>query len=411
MANMTINAPVINVSIDGTDYVSEAGRPIVILATGQSNIQLHPSLAWSPPSNLKIWNWDGGTDLQALSVGTEFSALDGATMGVSYSYASQVAINNPGRVVYLVNIGITSTAIAKWLPGATAPDLYAACKANIEAALVAAGVTSIDELLWWQGESDAIAGSQTYVQDFETVITRFRGESWFPYNTPITIMGVSVLVSFDPKVKFFNSTLRQIASREPENRVYVNTSSFPVNYWIAPELIHMTGEGYKKAGELAYRVAKQGGGKQPTPWQTVVKKYNEIRPNSPSLTDDSELGFTVFPGKTYRVRGSIVGSTSPTADFKYGFRGPTGTVIQTYHHVMQDGAPNSEYVAMSSSSSLPTGQVIQIVTGGNFRVEVDFLIYNPSASGQVRFQWGQNTSDAANTVVFIGSYLEYMEIL
>src|SRR5690606_30738091 len=99
----------------GDDALSAIGAdttPLVILATGQSNIALHPAFEWSPPSNLYLWNWDGLVN-DYTQTGTAFDPMDATTMGVAYSYAAQVARNNQTRRVYLINIGEGSQPISK----------------------------------------------------------------------------------------------------------------------------------------------------------------------------------------------------------------------------------------------------------------------------------------------------------
>lgn len=233
--------------------------PIVILSTGQSNVSRHPAYSWTPQPNLYLWNHDGIVDA-ATHTGTAFAAMDATTMGYDYSYADEAAKANPAASVYLVKIGQGSLAIAQWMAGAAAPDMYACCKNNIQAALTAIGVTEISKFLWWQGESDAMAGSTTYSSDFNTVIVRFRAETWFPYSTPITIMGTSF--PYGAPLDAFNNTLSLLASIEPERRKFVNTGSLNVAFWDpAFGYTHMNAAGYEQAGRLAFaarRAVMQG---------------------------------------------------------------------------------------------------------------------------------------------------------
>ncbi|TPO01848.1 sialate O-acetylesterase [Mesorhizobium sp. B1-1-5] len=125
------------------------------------------------------------------TTGTAFAALDGTKINTSYSFAAAIAENNPLRKVYLVRVGllVPPNGIAQWKAGASSPDQYANCKNNVEAALTLLGRSKISHMLWWQGEGD-IATPTTYQTDFETVQTRFRGETWYPRELPVTICGL-----------------------------------------------------------------------------------------------------------------------------------------------------------------------------------------------------------------------------
>ncbi|UVK46805.1 sialate O-acetylesterase [Mesorhizobium sp. AR07] len=224
-----------------------ASPNIVILSTGQSNVSLHPAYSWAPQPNLYIWNHQGVDG--ATHVGTAFLAMDKTTMGYDYSYANEVAKANPLARVFLITVAQGGLPIAQWKVGASAPDMYACCKNNIQAALAVLGVSKIDKFLWWQGETDADAGSATYPSDFNTVVGRFRAETWFPMTIPIIMMGIC---SFSgPPRSTFNVNLASLAAAEPEIRKYVHTSSLPASYWNADNT-HMLAAGYEQAGKLAY---------------------------------------------------------------------------------------------------------------------------------------------------------------
>ena len=224
--------------------------PIVILATGQSNISREEALTWSPPSNLKIWNWNGTTG----TVGTAFTAVSGSVIGVSQSFAADIARANPNQQVYLVRIAIGAIAIAQWLTGAASPDMFANITANIAPALTAAGATTIDTMLWWQGEKDAQNGSTTYAADFETMVARFRTQSWFPYATPITIFGINNETRGGTNYRAMNNTLARVAAVEPENRTFIYTAGLPTSYWQPAVDSHMTADGYTVAGKMAAHI-------------------------------------------------------------------------------------------------------------------------------------------------------------
>lgn len=231
------------------------GKPIVILATGQSNIAIHQAYTWVAPPNLYLWDWDSQTGDTATDVGSSYAIMPNDRTSVARSFAAAVAEVNPTARVVLVNIGIGSLPISKWMTGGPDPDMYAAAKANVEAALTLLGVSTIDHFLWWQGESNA--GSSTYAADFETVIARFRTETWFPRHTPITIMGLSPYTA-SSGVTAISNQLRVRAEYEPMLRSFVDTGSLPIGYWQGADYYHMTALGYHTAGRMAFQVAFSG---------------------------------------------------------------------------------------------------------------------------------------------------------
>lgn len=221
---------------------------IVILCSGQSNASFEYAYSWTVPDNLTRWNWSGTLG----TVGTAFAAP--TLMSLGNSFAAEVARANPYRKVRLINIAYGGAPIAAWLVGATPDDVYASVKANVEAALAVLGVTAIDAMLWWQGETDAVAGNTAgYPANFETLHARFRAETWWKYETPVVIMGTSIL-NASTLVRDFNAALTAVVAAEPDTRTYVYTGILPTSYWdpsvpLSPYL-HMLAVGYDAAGRM-----------------------------------------------------------------------------------------------------------------------------------------------------------------
>lgn len=114
------------------DPEPEPEEPIVILATGQSNMFIDRSMSWSPNSRVKLWNNSRASD---TSAGSTFSSLSSSQMNVAASYAHQVALANPNREVRLINISAGSLGIASWIGGAkydiTAQTVAPPASANV----------------------------------------------------------------------------------------------------------------------------------------------------------------------------------------------------------------------------------------------------------------------------------------
>ncbi|TXH12881.1 MAG: hypothetical protein E6R03_12140 [Hyphomicrobiaceae bacterium] len=237
----------------GADLVNvDPGGPIVLLVSGQSNALVGGAYDWTVPDNLQVWNWDG----DPTHVGTAFEAPTGAMATLGLGMAAEVAREYPFRDVYLVNIARSGTPIANWLPLGS-PDMYAAVKDNIEAALALVGVATISAFGWWQGEDDATAPTN-YITNFQTFHTNLRAEDWFPRETPIVVMGTTILSSAE--IAAFNDYLVAL-EQTSSNITYVYTAELPAAFWDATPpytYLHMTGEGYYTAGLKAARALLSG---------------------------------------------------------------------------------------------------------------------------------------------------------
>jgi hypothetical protein len=202
--------------------------PIFILATGQSNMRRLDTYSWSPPSNLLYWNWDQVDG----HVGTAFAAPSNTIVNAGIAFAARVAQANPTRRVYLVQIGFGGRSIDQWKVGASAPDVYANITANMTPALAAAGVSKIDALMWWQGETPG-ATPATYVADFETLQTRFKGETWFPVETPVVVFGLMPqAIGGNAGQDYMNLQLQRCVAADPSNRIFVYPGWTTAGMWV-----------------------------------------------------------------------------------------------------------------------------------------------------------------------------------
>lgn len=393
---------------NGTQFVPDDRnkRPIVIFGTGQSNIASQPLKAWTPPSNLYIWDWENEGD---NDIGTNFFPCYNNKLGLLPGFGEQVALANPMRKVLLINIGKGSQAIAQWKTGAASPDMYKACKQNVEAALALVGVSKIDYFVWWQGENDAVAGSTTYPADFETVITRFRGETWFPRDTPCIIMGMSTSYTLDNNLLYGNNWLRQVVAFEPETRSYVDTSVLHSGYWDAPtNFLHMTADGYRVAGEMAYFAAVEGRGQNRvrTPTLRVSKRLSTQRASTTTLAIDQELKVWLRSGRTYRVFFSIACYSLAAADFKYGWSHGTANLVMQKTRTLVPPTTAADAIG----TGIPASNSLALSADAYFFIEGDFIVSSASVDGFFSFLWAQNTSNASPSYVFAGSYVEVTEL-
>ncbi len=228
------------------DWSVVSGK-IFILATGQSNMFRERPYGAYVSDRVFRWNNVQG---DMTSVGNSFEKISPGNWSTSISFANELAERNPGSYVYIVNCALGGRGIEGWLPGSSPEeDVYSNCVANMGPAISAAGVDSIDYMLWWQGENGAT--DIDYPNNFEEVITRFRSNVWFPYSTPIAVFGVSPTTrSGRNGDDGRNLVLQGVASSDGAFRKYINIPALASNsLW--QDGLHLNGEGYFHAGRMA----------------------------------------------------------------------------------------------------------------------------------------------------------------
>jgi len=140
--------------------------------------------------------------------------------------------------------------------------------------------------------------------------------------------------------------------------------------------------------------AAAGGGQT---FARIVKKADETVSNSNTLQDDNELLFAANASKTYHVFIIFFNNSSATADFRYSLSIPTGATAlrgsSTWHHTADQGTADwtgTQNLAMATGNKMTylSGRVIIGTTSGN-----------------VVFQWAQQTAEVFDTKVLEGSLL------
>lgn len=217
---------------------------------------LDTSYSWTPASNLTQWNWNGTQS----GVGTAFVAPSGTTINPALAIGQRIALANPHRQVRIVRIARSGRHIAGWLPNAASNpssgdgfDVWAAIAGNMPSAMTAAGVSEVDLVMWWQGESDVSLSLQSqYPANFEQAEARFRGESWCGDGTPFMLFGIteSYAGSLKDSFRSFNYILEGLVRASPGRRMFVRSGAIDAADW--PDGLHMGGAGHEKLGYQAY---------------------------------------------------------------------------------------------------------------------------------------------------------------
>lgn len=142
----------------------------------------------------------------------------------------------------------------------------------------------------------------------------------------------------------------------------------------------------------------------PTKWTVVSKAADESRSNTTTLADDNTLLFAMATSTKYRFKLLVLFFAPVTPDLKYAIGVPAGVSLFNAWLMDMTGANLNVPVL---KITVP-GETPQTNTGDTQgAIHIEGIIHNGANAGNFAFQWAQNTSDAAATIVRAGSYLEY----
>lgn len=246
-------------------------RVFILVTTGQSNDAGAHSGGPNPASPL-VKTWDGATGTWGSSDYTQAPWCYGAPRGnggnnnIGLSLAHRLADTYRARV-YVIYDALGGRPISDWVGDGTASVRYAAIKAKVEAALaspelVAVGKTTVDYLLWAQGEEDDLTDDVlTYRPKFAALDTQFRGETWMAGTTPILVMGMSGL----HQRYRVGEAQRDYCENVNRNCIYVNSAGLKTGYDVDPtapgvDYTHWLGPSLWEAGYERAWDALQGRG-------------------------------------------------------------------------------------------------------------------------------------------------------
>jgi hypothetical protein len=249
---------------DALDTLLGDRGPVLIAITGQSNAvgvydggdnPLNPLVkTWNPTNS----TWVSGGQYTAAPWTSSAPTGNSSKNNFALSAAHYIA-EKTGREVYIVYDAVGGQSITEWVPATQ--TRYAALKTKVEAAiaspaLAAAGKSTIDFLIWAQGEEN---GAGTNAMDFNTYTTnitnldkQFRGdpadpvtypgESWVEDFTPFFIMGMSPLhdrYQISPALQSFsnksNGRWRYLSTRSLRTP-FQELGSGDFTHWTGPSL-------------------------------------------------------------------------------------------------------------------------------------------------------------------------------
>jgi hypothetical protein len=133
------------------------------------------------------------------------------------------------------------------------------------------------------------------------------------------------------------------------------------------------------------------------------KPAGTTRTNTTTLANDPDLSVTLATSSLYFLE-LLAPLTSPAAaGFKFGFTVPAGSTFAGYAVVSNTGVVN--VFPYSTGGNPLTQSLIAATQGGGFddMVNVRGWLTTGGTGGALTFQWAQNTSNAAATILRQGS--------
>jgi len=130
--------------------------------------------------NNKVFFWNG----QKWEVADPNLASMGGVdhNNIAFHFAKQLQVDT-GDNVRIVLDAVGSRAISEWVDSGTTSTRYASAMSE----LTCSSVTTVDYVLWNQGESDDARSNADYATDFNTLMSQLRAESTISATAPMIV--------------------------------------------------------------------------------------------------------------------------------------------------------------------------------------------------------------------------------
>ena len=145
-------------------------------------------------------------------------------------------------------------------------------------------------------------------------------------------------------------------------------------------------------------------------WFITRKTADQNVISSTTLVDDTELKFPMRANTKYAFRMVVIFDAGATGDFKFRHTGPaigSGLIRILRQWIVGAGAA---WVAPTQDTSYSAADIAIAGAAGSGRLEINGTIHNGATAGDFKLRWAQNASEAVNTTVRAGSYIEWMII-
>ena len=304
-----------------------------------------------------------------LFVGESIWLKQGTTI-IQYridSFTSDAELN---LTVYVTPLSVsgalnTSTAVQVEFQ----PRFLREIENSVPSMLAAAGKSTIDILIWWQGESDAGFNTR-YESEFNFVMSYLGAKPWWGANTKILICGTNNTANSGyPYLDAFNDTLNNLTVGY-SNRYFCNSAAnLPKNRW--SDTFHPTAQGFADIGDLLFNNVY-------APPISSTPTYSVV-PSSSSVVEGSSVTFSV--STTNVANGTLFwtnAGTTTAADFADGQNSGSFAVTNNAGSIART-------LTSDSSTEGTESIVIQIRTGSTagpiVATSTSVSVTDPSSGG------------------------------
>ncbi len=157
-------------------------------------------------------------------------------------------------------------------------------------------------------------------------------------------------------------------------------------------------EGYDGASWVSLTSGSGGGGIGQN-MVSRVKQANESVISNIVPQDDNELTFPIGPNEEWSYRFVVQANAAAAADMRFAVTAPVGAVCNTATSEAENSASDAQ-VGCGVSSAILNGNATPEL------YEITGSVINGSTAGNITLQWAQFTSNATNTIVYAGSYVQ-----
>lgn len=141
-------------------------------------------------------------------------------------------------------------------------------------------------------------------------------------------------------------------------------------------------------------------------WSNAFKTADTTRTATTVVANDPTLQFAVAANTAYAFRIAVFFTTTANGDFKYQLTGPASpSLVRLYRRAVVGGASTPTLYVLDTAF-VATDQALA-GAGAEGWFECTGVLVNGVNAGTVAFAWAQNTSDAGNTIVRRGSFIEF----
>lgn len=129
--------------------------------------------------------------------------------------------------------------------------------------------------------------------------------------------------------------------------------------------------------------------------QIIYKTATETVNNSSTLQDDDALVFPVLANEVWKFTMFLFYQSGTTPDLKVGFTYPSGATM----YWKSDDAPQTANIETGTETLSGAGASTTSIVG------INGIVYVSSTAGNIQMQWAQNTLNASDSKVLLGSHI------